>query len=141
MKKDERRQHPRVDVVASAVILLPGIGSPARYVVEDLSVGGAMLRGGPPLGTRDPVRLVLHLRGFEPILVDAAPVRQSREGGSASAIAVAFRRLTPVQEDIIQDAILKALEALNGPASGVRARGAGDPSLGAAAQPKTRKRR
>src|SRR5262245_22625569 len=113
MKKDERRQHPRVDVVATAVVLMPAIGGPVRYVVEDLSVGGALLRGSPPLRTQGVVRVVLYLRGCEPLLVDAEPVRQKRVGTSSSGIAIAFRHLTTTQEDVIQDAILNALETLN----------------------------
>jgi len=126
MKRNERRQHPRVDVVASAVVLMPGSNNPVRYVVEDLSVGGALLREGPPLQSRGVMRVVLYLKGSAPLVVDAETVRQEQDGASSSGTAIAFRRLTAVQEDIIQDAILNALEALNGPDSGVRVRADGD---------------
>jgi len=125
MKRDERRQHPRVDVAAGAVVLAPGSGCPVWYVVEDLSVGGALLRDGPLLRRRCVIRVVLYLKGSAPFSVDAEVVRQDSEGTLASGAAIAFRHLTAAQEDAIQDAILNALEALNGPDSGVRTR-AGD---------------
>ena len=120
MKRDERRHHPRVDVVATAVVLTDG-SLPVHYPVDDLSVGGALLRGAPPLSTRSAIRLALYLGGNEPLLIDAEPVRHKRRAGTGSALAVAFRSLTPVEEDVIQDAILRALEGLNGPTSGVHA--------------------
>jgi hypothetical protein len=120
MNRDERRQHPRVDVVATAVILTDG-SRPVHYPVDDLSVGGALLRGGPRLTTRSEIRLALYLGGNEPLIIDAEPVRHKRRARPGSALAVAFRSLTPVEEDVIQDAILKALEGLNGPSSGVHA--------------------
>ena len=122
MKSNERRHHPRVDVAASAVVLMPGSSSPVRYVVDDLSVGGALLRDGPPLMTGDVIRMALHLRCSAPLLLDAELVRRKPNSGLGSGYAVAFRQLTAAQEDVIQDAILNALEELNAPDSGVRRR-------------------
>jgi PilZ domain len=119
MKRDERRQHPRVDVAATAVVLTEG-SRPVHYEVDDLSVGGALLRGGPRPRTRDAIRLALYIGGNEPLVIDADLVRQKTRAGSGSAFAVTFRDLTPVEEDVIQDAILRALEGFNGPSSGVR---------------------
>src|SRR5260370_36276812 len=120
MKRDERRHHPRVDVAASAVVLMPGSSSPVRYAVDDLSVGGALLRGGPPLMTGDVIRMALYLRCSAPLLVDAELVRRKPQSATGAGSAVAFRYLRAVQEDVLQDAIPNALEALDRPDSGVR---------------------
>src|SRR5713101_1802511 len=98
MKRDERRHHPRVDVAASAVVLMPGSSSPVRYAVDDLSVGGALLRDGPPIMTGDVIRMALYLRCSAPLLVDAELVRRKPHSGSGSGCAVVFRHLTAVQE-------------------------------------------
>jgi hypothetical protein len=121
MKRDERRRHPRVGVDATAVVVMPGAG-PVRYAVDDLSVGGALLRDGPPLMTGDVIRMALYLRSRAPLLVDAELVRRKPHDASGSGYAVAFRDLTATQEDVIQDAILNELEALNAPDSEVRRR-------------------
>ncbi len=121
MKSNERRHHPRVDVGMSALV-------PSRdgrlhlYLVEDLSVGGALLRGGPALAVGQVIRVCLRLGQNDSLVVEALTVRQIAEGGAATAMAIAFRNLTAKQEDDIQDAILNALEALNPPRSAVRQR-------------------
>jgi hypothetical protein len=130
-----------VDVAASAIVLMPDCSSPVRYMVEDLSVGGALLRGGRPLRTGNVIRLALYLNGNAPLVVDADVVRQEPLGASGSGAAVVFRDLTAAQEDAIQDAILFALETLNGPDSGVRRRVRDDGSVDPVALPKRRARR
>ncbi len=122
MRRDERRRYPRVDVAASAVVFVPGGRSPVRYVVRDLSVGGALLQGGPPLSTADVIQMVLYLEGSDPLVIDARLAPRKARDGSDRGFAVAFQNLNAVQEDVIQDAILSALELLNGPDSRVRTR-------------------
>ena len=139
MNGDERRRHPRVDVAATAVVLMPDSSS-AHYMIDDLSVGGALLRDGPPLMTGDVIRMALYLRCSAPLLVDAELVRRKPGNTSGSGTAIAFRHLTAAQEDLIQDAILDGLEALNGPDSGVRRRVGDDESVNPMDPPKRIKR-
>src|SRR5262245_49604230 len=118
MKRQERRSSPRVDVVATAIVRLPEVGL-VRCKVEDLSIGGALLRGVPEVALGLRSRLSLLFEGAEPLLIDAELVRWNRDDESRGTLAVAFHDLSARQEDRIQDALLKALEKLNGPASGV----------------------
>jgi len=62
----------------------------------------------------------LTLEATEPLVIDAEVARWTADDGSGATLAVAFRDLDVQQEDLIQDALLKALEALNDPMSGVR---------------------
>src|SRR5579859_6678825 len=118
MTGHEKKKHQRVDVAASAVIGVPG-GNMVRYAVGELSVGGALLRGSPPLAPSDPVRMMLYLGGGRPLVVDADVVRQFSSDRGEPVAAVTFRDLSPADEDAIQDGILRALEAMNGPNSRV----------------------
>jgi len=97
-----------------------------QYVVEDLSVGGALLRGGPPLAGGQVIRVCLRLEQGDSLVVEALTVRQIADDGAVPEMAIAFRNLTTNQEDDIQNAILNALEALNPPRSAVRQRAVSD---------------
>jgi hypothetical protein len=89
-------------------------------------VSGAVLRGGSVAPEGPVIRMTLHLQGSASIVVDADLVRHIQQDEFGLALAVAFRGLTARQEDVIQDAILKAVEALNGPKSAVRPQFADD---------------
>jgi len=65
------------------------------------------------------------LEGDDPLVIDAELARWNPDDESGGTLAVAFRDLSAHQEDLIQDALLKALETLNGPTSGVRGPAAG----------------
>jgi hypothetical protein len=125
MRWQERRSSPRVDVVATAVLWLPDVGL-LRCKVEDLSIGGALLRCAPEVALGLRTRLSLLFDGADPLLIEAELVRWNRDEESSGTLAVVFHNLSARQEDAIQDALLKALETLNGPASGVRKKGATD---------------
>src|SRR6266481_5794442 len=101
---------PRVDVVARAVVWLPDVGL-VHCSVEDLSIGGALLRGPPEVALGLRTRLSLLFEGDEPLVIEAELVRWSRDEGSSGTLAVAFHDLSAGQEDLIQDVLLKALEA------------------------------
>jgi hypothetical protein len=124
MRPNERRQHPRVDVVVTGVV--EQRDGAAEYAVEDLSVGGALLRGGTPFAVGRTICLILRLGEGGPLVIEALVVRQVSEKEFGPALAVAFRNLTADQEDAIQDAMLNALETLNAPSSAVRQRSARD---------------
>ena len=64
--------------------------------------------------------MVLILEEGEPFVIDVELIRWGCDEGSSGTLAVAFRDLSAHQEDLIQDALLKAIETLNGPRSGVR---------------------
>jgi hypothetical protein len=66
------------------------------------------------------MQLSLLFERGEPLAIDAEPVRRNPDDGFGATLAVAFDDLSAQQEDVIQDALLNALEALNGPSSGVR---------------------
>ena len=125
MRSNERRHHPRIDVGINALVHSRE-GRAHRYVVEDLSVGGGLLRGAPPLAVGQVIRVCLRQGQDDSLVVEALTVRQIAEDGAVPAMAIAFRNLTANQEDEIQDAILNALEALNPPRSAVRQRAADD---------------
>ncbi len=120
MRREERRKGPRVDVDAKARVWLPHFG-PVDFRVEDLSVGGALLRGVPAGATERRVRMSLLVEGADPLTIDAEAVRWMPDVGDGATLAVAFRNLNVEQEDRIQEALLQGLEALNVPESGVRA--------------------
>jgi hypothetical protein len=125
MRREERRNAPRVGVVAEAVVWT-NVGL-ARCRVEDLSIGGALLRGSPPAAIGQKIRVSLIFERGEPLAIDAEPVRWNPDDGFGATLAVAFNDLSAHQEDVIQDALLTALEALNGPSSGVRGPAANEP--------------
>lgn len=110
-EQHERRSRPRTEVPASAVLLAGGRSS-GRYVVENLSAGGALLLGEGRLRPGERVTMLLQLSGLKPIRLHAEVVRQ--EGGEAGAarLAVAFRHLAPSVEDVIHRVVLATLEHL-----------------------------
>src|SRR5262245_478376 len=118
MRREERRDHPRVDVIGRAVVWVPDKGI-AYCRVEDLSIGGALLRGAPDIAIGQRTRISLMFEDAEPLVINVEPVRWTPDEGEGATLAVAFHDLSAHQEDLIQDALLKALEALNGAASGV----------------------
>jgi CheY-like chemotaxis protein len=80
-----------------------------RYLVDNLSVGGALLTGGPLLSIGQELRVTLQLDKHAIGPLRAEMVR--REGPSGEAVGIAFAALTVAEEDAIQQAILDALEA------------------------------
>jgi len=124
MRSNERRRHPRVDVAITAIVR----GSDAdEYAVEDLSVGGTLLRGGSLVPVGKTTRLALHFTNGEPLVADALVVRHTDHGPFGPALAVRFRGLAARQEDAIQDVMLNALETLNAPNSKRRDRSSEQP--------------
>ncbi|HEX9294705.1 MAG TPA: response regulator [Polyangiaceae bacterium] len=106
----ERRIHHRASVAATAIVWIEE-QPPVRYLVEDLSAGGALLTGGPSLPMGQTIGLSLHIPSQPPMVIDGSVVRSSQSG--SVALAVAFRSLSPADEDAIHQAVLSALEAQN----------------------------
>ena len=104
----ERRRHERGWVAAIAVVWI-GDRGPLRYSVEDLSAGGALLVAGPKLRVGEELRVNLHIVGQPAIELQARVVRHADT--QAPALGIAFLQLSAADEDTIQQAVLRALEA------------------------------
>jgi CheY-like chemotaxis protein len=104
----DRRTYARTSLMATAVVWTDA-GGPMHYLVENLSVGGALLTGGPLLSVGESIKITLQLekRTIGPLVAEM--VRQSDQ--CDSVVAIAFRRLTVTDEDAIQQALLEALES------------------------------
>jgi CheY-like chemotaxis protein len=102
----ERRSHERGKLSAIAIVWKEDDG-PVRYLVEDLSASGALLSGGPELALGDRIGMSLHIAGIHLVDVRAEAIRHT----PTHATAVAFRDVRPLEEDMIQQAVLGALEA------------------------------
>jgi CheY-like chemotaxis protein len=102
----ERRKHERGKLSAIGIVWSNDQG-PVRYVVEDLSASGALLSGGPELPLGDKIGLSLHTAGVHLVDVRAEVIRHT----PTHRTAVAFRDVRPLDEDMIQQAVLGALEA------------------------------
>jgi CheY-like chemotaxis protein len=102
----ERRSHERGRIAAIAIVWSQD-RRPTRYVVEDLSAGGALLSGGPELALGENLALSLHVAGVHLVDVRADVIRHAPAKGTA----VAFRNVHALDEDMIQQAVLGALEA------------------------------
>ena len=111
-KPHDRRQRPRSEVPASAVLLAHGRSS-GLYVVENLSAGGALLVGDGRLRPGERVTMLLQLPGLQPIRLHAEVLRQHAGEAGAARLAVAFRNLAPRVEDTIQQVVLASLERLS----------------------------
>ena len=106
-RSTDRRAHPRVGLTTTATLVQRGepVG---RFMVQNLSAGGALLTGAPHVSRAAPVRLVLELPDG-PLTVDAE-LHRSVDVGGLVALAVAFRHVEPRSEDRIQDAVLGMLD-------------------------------
>jgi CheY-like chemotaxis protein len=86
-------------------------GRPIRYLVENLSVGGALLTGGPPLEAGRKVRIALEFGGKPALMARATVAHHRMADGELPAMGMAFHELGPNDEDSIHQAILDALDA------------------------------
>jgi len=74
----------------------------------NLSAGGLMLAGQPPLAVGDQVEVVLRV-GDQTLRARAGVLREGH-GGKGKGRALAFHDLPPEAEDLIQNAVLRTLE-------------------------------
>jgi CheY-like chemotaxis protein len=88
-----------------------GDGKPIRYLLSNLSVGGALLTGGPLLPVGASVRAELEIAGGPRLSTLGEVVRRDAPDTPEGWLALAFRGLAPSDEDAIQDAVLRGLEA------------------------------
>lgn len=103
--RSERRRWPRVKLPL-VVHVLRDREPLGAYTVANLSAGGALLSGGPPVAPGTEVEVLLHLAGRRRVSLPARVLRET------PTMAVTFDGLTPDQEDLIHDAVLSHLEFL-----------------------------
>jgi CheY-like chemotaxis protein len=101
----ERRAHERARVQANFVLLMDGQCF-GPYAARDLSAGGAMLDGRPPLEVGDGVEAVVELSPGKEVRLAAVVMRAFE-----SSVALAFLDVAPDVEDAIQTLVLASLEA------------------------------
>jgi hypothetical protein len=88
-----------------------------RFLVQELSAGGAVLTGRAEGLSSDRVRVLLELPGGDAVRVPGTVIRRHGTVHDLSALQVAFRHSGPESEDAIQEAALKALATKDGPAA------------------------
>jgi hypothetical protein len=104
----ERRRHPRT--FSRTTCLVKTREGLREYVVSNLSVSGALLIGGPPLGEGYPLTIVLRIPLYPEVTVAARVVRNGVDEADAPYMGVEFVHKTDQTEDHIQSALLSELE-------------------------------
>jgi CheY-like chemotaxis protein len=104
----ERRRHPRAPIAASAV-LLKGEQRLGSYRVINLSAGGLLLAGEAPPEGPETLRVSLRVGGDATLKAQVALLRQAH-AHRAPSFALSFVDLDADAEDMIQNAVLEALE-------------------------------
>ena len=104
----EQRRSFRVHVDGVAMVG-PRTGPAGRYSIEDVSLGGLCVRGGPRLAVGAAVSGTLCVPGMPPIPWRGRVVRVEDDRRAA---AVEFGALPGDSEDLIHDVALRALERI-----------------------------
>jgi CheY-like chemotaxis protein len=81
-----------------------------RYSLADLSIGGCLLRDGPPCAIGEEYGLVLDLEGEGGMRLPAKVVRQHSTELGGRAFGLVFLEHAPALEDRIQDLVIRILE-------------------------------
>ena len=81
-----------------------------EYEVCNLSVAGALLRGGPDVDVGAIVEVVLHMPLYPDIKVGARVIRRGRDDENVPCMGVEFLHTSDVTEDHIQSALLSEIE-------------------------------
>lgn len=109
--ESERREHPRINVAASAMLLVrhnPGVA----FSIESISVSGARLVGPLTLEVGERVQLLFELEGV-PIDVEGEVVRVERPDIMTDRVAVAFRNLSATTRALIYELVQRSLDFEN----------------------------
>jgi hypothetical protein len=104
----DRRRHPRT--LSHTTAMLTRRGFRHEYEVCNLSVAGALLRGGPELQVGTIVGLVLHMPLYPEIKVSARVARRGLDDDDVACLGVEFLHTSDVTEDHIQAALLSEIE-------------------------------
>jgi hypothetical protein len=102
----ERRRAPRVWVSATA-ILCDEHDDSFRYAVDNLSVAGAFLSGGPLLPVGATVTMLLTLEADLPVSIVAKVVRRGPWLGEPSTLAVVFLSMSTDTRNRIHQSFLE----------------------------------
>ena len=104
----ERRQHPRLAVASSAIVLARH-NSGVAFSIESISVGGARLVGPLTLEAGESIQILFELEGT-PIDVEGRVVRVDRQDLATDRVAVAFKNLSEEARVSIQQLVLRGLD-------------------------------
>jgi hypothetical protein len=104
----ERRRHPRT--FSRTTCLVKTRDSVHEYIVSNLSVSGALLTAGPPLGEGYPLMIVLRIPLYPEVTVHARVIRCGVDDDELPYIGVEFIHKSDQTEDHIQAALLSELE-------------------------------
>lgn len=88
----ERRRFPRIEVAATVLAMAPQ-GFVGSYLVRNLSLGGALLSGGPALARLQTAKLLFQIPGRPSVGLSARIVRHDRSETGEHLFGVAFRDL------------------------------------------------
>ncbi len=105
----DRRRHRRTDVPLTAVLFRRDAAL-GRFVVQNLSAGGALLTGRRDVSADERVRVVLPFPGREPLVLDGRVARRASAPNQLVALAIEFRHRSPRTEDAIQEALVSELD-------------------------------
>lgn len=105
---DERREHARGDVTASAMVLARHNAGVA-FLIESISVGGARLVGPLTLDAGEHVQLLFELEGT-PVDVEGVVVRAERHDIMNDRVAISFKNLSDTARVLIHQLVVKALD-------------------------------
>jgi CheY-like chemotaxis protein len=81
-----------------------------RYSLADLSIGGCLLRDGPPCAIGEDYGLVLDLEGDSGLRVPARVIRERSSDLGGRELGLSFLEHAPALEDRIQDLVIQILE-------------------------------
>lgn len=110
----ERRSYVRARVVATATVWARGLCK-GSYIVENLSLGGVYVSGGPAVRVGEDIKVILELpRG--PVEVRGKVLR-SETGTRDCTLAIRFEATARRTRDAIGSAVADALEAASRDAS------------------------
>lgn len=105
----DRRSSYRVPVSAAAAVRTSS-GFVSTYSVDDLSLGGALLRGSPVISMGQSVRVVIRCVGSPLVSVVGRVVRHSGLRRERPRWAIRFWEISAEAEDAIHDLSVAALE-------------------------------
>ena len=105
---DERRQHARADVAASAIVLARHNAGVA-FMIESISAGGARLVGPLTLEAGERVQLLFEIGGT-PIDVEGEVVRAERQDMLNDRVAISFKNVSEETRALISRLVVTALE-------------------------------
>jgi hypothetical protein len=104
----ERRKFFRIPISGKA-LLQHGDKLDGLYELENLSIGGCMLRAGPVCALGDAVGVTLHVDGESDIELPAKVVRNEHAPEGAT-VGLCFTDTDPLFEDRIQDLVMRSIE-------------------------------